>query len=40
MVLLIIGLIIAAHFLFKNADKIREKIGGMMPRPRPLEPEE
>ena len=40
MVLLIIGLIITAHFLFKNADKIREKMALMMPRPRPLEPEE
>ena len=40
MVLLIIGLIITAHFLFKNADKIREKMALMMPRPRPLEQEE
>lgn len=26
--------------MFKNADKIREKMALMMPRPRPIEPEE
>lgn len=40
MVLIIIGLIFVAHLLFKNAEKIRERIELLWPRPRPAPAEE
>ena len=40
MVLIIIGLIFVAHLLFKNAEKIRERIELLWPKPRPAPPEE
>ena len=35
MVLIIIGLIFVAHLLFKNAERIRERLELLWPRPRP-----
>jgi len=40
MVLIIIGLIFVAHLLFKNSERIKERIELLWPRPRPQAPDE
>lgn len=39
MVLIIIGLLFGGYLLFSNADKIRERLAGLMPKRKVAEPQ-